>query len=62
MIKGIFENGKEKNLIESIRDLGIGLTVAGVVASVFQNNPVGYLISLFGLFLISYGLIYEEKE
>jgi len=53
---------RKKYLIESIRGLGIGLTVAGVVASVFQNNPVGYLISLFGLFLISYGLILIDEE
>ena len=53
---------KEKYLIESIRGLGIGLTVAGVIASAIQENPKGFLISIFGLFLISLGFILIKGE
>ncbi len=53
---------KERYLIESIRGLGIGLTVAGVVASAIQNNPKGLLISVFGLALISLGFILIKGE
>lgn len=53
---------KEKYLVEAIRGLGIGLTVAGVVASLIQKEPMGYFITIFGLGLITYGLIFISKE
>ncbi len=53
---------REKYLIESIRGLGIGLTVAGVVASLIQEEPTGYFITIFGLGLITYGFALVEEE
>ena len=53
---------KERYLIETIRGLGVGLTVAGVIASLIQKEGVGYLITFFGLGLITYGLILINKE
>jgi len=43
---------KEKYLIETLRGLGIGLVVAGVVSNLIQNNPDGISLIFFGLFLI----------